>query len=89
MRQRRRCPIAQQPRPTLTPPLGHVWDAAALMGKHVAAEEDGGGASAGRRMAMGNGAGAGSRQGGPEGHEHDLNEINSDGYIGLSELYRH
>jgi hypothetical protein len=47
------------------------------------------GASAGRRMAMGNGAGAGSGQGGPEGHEHDLHEINSDGYIGLSELYRH
>jgi len=53
-------------------PLGHAWEAAALMGKHVVAEEDGGGASAGRRM-----AGAGSWQGGPEGNEHDLCEINS------------
>jgi hypothetical protein len=57
------------------------------MGKHVVTEEDGGGASAGRRMAMGNGTGAGSLQGGPEGHEHDLHEINSNGCIGLSELY--
>jgi hypothetical protein len=55
----------------------------------VVTEEDGGGASAGRRMAMGNGTGAGSLQGGPEGHEHDLHEINSNGCIGLSELYRH
>jgi hypothetical protein len=47
------------------------------MGKHEIAEEDGGGASAGRMMAVGDGAGAGTRQGGPEGHEHDLREINS------------